>query len=148
MSEGFGATLRVLLNSLAFFLLLILGGYMVKYSPIWGLVIFLSAFDQLEDVYFYVTKSRLIPTWLRPVDIVLEGILAIVGVSMFFFGLIYWYTFDNWFFFVWMVVSALIAWSSIEDIVEGLRIISARLSGEPVVASLANIAKFRFFRRV
>ena len=146
--DGFGATLAVLLNSLAFFLLLILGGYLFTYNPLWGLVIAFSALDQLEDIYFYVAKRRLIPVWFVPVDIVLEGVLALVGVSMLLFGLVYWYTFDSWFFALWTVVSAMIAWSALDDLVDGIRIISDRMRGVPVVSSVEKVEKFRFFGRV
>ncbi|HDH45049.1 MAG TPA: hypothetical protein ENG66_06645 [Thermococcus sp.] len=147
MDDGFGATLRVLLNSLAFFLLLVLGGYMIQYNPLWGAIVFFSALDQLEDVYFYVTKSRLIPSWFRPVDIILEGVLAIVGVSMFVFGLIYWYSFGGWFFLLWLVVSAMIAWSATEDIIEGIYVIRERMRGA-TVASVKPLVNFRFFRKL
>ena len=146
--DGFGTTLRVLLNSLAFFLLLILGGYMFSYNPLWGFVVMFSAFDQLEDVYFYVTKRRLLPTWFTPVDIVLEGLLALIGVSMFLFGMFYWYTFDSWFFALWMAVSAMIAWSSVEDIVDGIRVLSERMKGATVVGTVKDIEKFRFFGKL
>ena len=145
--DGFGATLRVLLNSLAFFLLLILGGYLISYDPIWGFVIIFSAFDQLEDVYFYVTKNRLIPTWFRPIDIILEGVLALVGASMFFFGMVYYYTFDSWFFFLWMAVSGMIAWSAVEDIVEGIHVLSERMKGA-TIASVKDTGSFKFFGRL
>jgi len=145
--DGFGTTLRVLMNSLAFFLLLLLGGYMINYNLIWGVVIFLSAFDQLEDVYFYVTKSRLIPTWFRPIDMVLEGILALVGGSMLLFGLVYWYSFDSWFFLLWTAVSAMIAWSAVEDIIEGIHVLAERARGA-TIASVEDISKFKFFRRI
>jgi len=148
MDDGFGTTLRVLLNSLAFFLLLILGGYMFTYDPIWGFVILFSAFDQLEDVYFYVARRRLIPTWFTPIDIVLEGVLALVGVSVFLFGMIYWYTFDSWFFFLWMAVSAIITWSAIEDLIDGIRVISERMKGATVVGSVKDVGNFRFFGKL
>jgi len=148
MGDDFGATLRVLLNGIAFFLLLILGGYMFSYNPLWGFVVMFSAIDQLEDVYFYVARKRLFPSWFTPVDVVLEGVLALVGVSMFLFGMVYWHTFDSWFFALWMAVSAMIAWSAIEDIVDDIKLISDRMSGVPVVGSTVNVSKFRFFGRV
>lgn len=146
--DGFGTTLRVLLNSLAFFLLLILGGYLFTYNPVWGFVIVFSAFDQLEDVYFYVARRRLIPVWFTPIDIVLEGALALVGVSMFLFGMVYWYTFDSWFFALWVVVSAMMAWSAIEDITDGVRVLSERMKGATVVGTVNDVEKFRFFGKL
>jgi len=146
--DGFGTTLKVLLNSLAFFILLILGGYMFTYEPVWGFVILFSAFDQLEDVYFYVAKRRLIPAWFTPIDIILEGVLALIGVSMFIFGMIYWYTFESWFFALWMAVSAMIAWSAVEDIVDDVRVISERMKGATVVGTVKDIDRFRFFGKI
>ncbi|RLG67233.1 MAG: hypothetical protein DRO11_10375 [Methanobacteriota archaeon] len=145
--DDFGATVRVLLNSLAFFLLLVLGGYVISYNPIWGFIVVFSAFDQLEDVYFYVTKNRLIPAWFRPIDIMLEGVLALVGASMFVFGLVYWYSFDSWFFLLWLIVSAMIAWSAVEDIVEGIYVIKERMKGA-TVASVRSISNYKFFRKL
>lgn len=148
MEDGFGTTVRVLMNSLAFFLLLVLGGYLIKYSPLWGAVIFLSAFDQLEDVYTYVTRSRLLPEWFRPIDIIFEGVLVLVGGSMFLFGLAYWYTFSSWFFFLWTAVSAMITWSAIEDIYEDVYIITEKARGASVVATTKEIEDYKFFRKV
>lgn len=146
-SDGFGTTLRVMLNSIAFFVMIYLAVYLFKYNPLWGIVILISALDQLEDVYFYTTNSRLIPSWFRPVDIVLEGVLALVGVIMALFGLIYWYSFDSLFFFMWMVASAFMALSAIEDIADGFTVISAKMRGESV-ASVNKTREFNFFRRV
>ncbi len=156
MSDDFGTTLRVLMDSIAFLLLLILGGYMFSYNPIFGFLILFSALDQFEDVYFYTAKRRLFPAWFVPVDIVLEGILAVVGVSMFLFGLIYWYSFDSVFFAIWTVVSLMIAITSVEDIVDDVRLISAKLSRAETPASVTTISvattintkKFKFFERL
>jgi len=146
-TDGFGTTLRVLLNSLAFFVLVVLAVYLFKYNPLWGVLILLSAFDQLEDVYFYTTSNRLIPAWFRPIDVVLEGILALVGISMALFGLIYWYAFDSMFFFLWMVASAFMAWSAIEDIVDGFNVVSAKVRGESIATVRAS-SNFAFFRKI
>ncbi len=146
MPDDFGTTLRVLLNSLAFFVLLILATYLFKYNVLWGALILFSAFDQLEDVYFYTTRNRLIPAWFRPVDILLEGVLILVGVAMTVFGLVYWYVFDSWFFFMWMVASAFMAWSALEDIFEGFEVVSQRIRGVSV-ASTVGRKGYRFFRK-
>jgi len=146
-SDGFGTTLRVLFNSVAFFVLLIMAVYLMKYNPIWGALMILSAFDQLEDVYFYVTSNRLLPAWVRPVDIILEGILAIVGISIAVFSLVYWYTFDSMFFQLLLIASAFMAWSAIEDIVDGFNVISAKMRGESI-ASVKGTSNFKFFRRI
>ena len=146
--DGFGTTLRVLLNSLAFFLLIVLGGYVFAYDPVWGFVILFSALDQLEDVYFYVARRRLIPAWFTPVDIILEGVLALVGVSMFLFGMIYWYSFESLFFALWMAVSAMIAWSAVEDIIDDVRVISEKIKGAPVVGTVKDAGEFEFFRKL
>lgn len=145
--DGFGTTLRVLLNSFAFFVLVFMAYYVVKYNPLWGALVILSAFDQLEDVYFYVAGRRLVPSWFRPIDIVLEGVLVLVGLSMFLFGLIYWYSFDSWFFFMWIVTAGFMTWSAIEDIADGFTVIKARARGE-AVATVAPATKFTFFRRL
>jgi len=147
MPDDFGTTLKVLLNSLAFFILIAVGFYLIKYNPFWGALIFLSALDQLEDVYFYVTKNLLIPQWFRPLDIIFEGVLVVVGMSLAIFGLIYWYSFDSWFFLLWMVASAFMTWSAVEDIVDDFNIISAKIRGVPV-ASVKEVRKFSFFQRL
>lgn len=146
-TDGFGTTLRVLLNSLAFFVLVVLALYLFNYNPLWAVLILLSAFDQLEDVYFYTTGNRLIPAWFRPVDIILEGVLVLVGVSMAIFGLIYWFAFDSMFFFLWMVASAFMAWSAIEDVVEGFDVVSAKVRGV-TIATVKAPSNFTFFKKV
>ena len=146
-TDGFGTTLRVLFNSIAFFVLIVLATYIFKYNVIWGTLLLLSAFDQLEDVYFYVTSSRLVPAWFRPIDILLEGILALVGISMFIFGLVYWFTFDSMFFFLWMLASGFMTWSALEDIFEGFTVVKERMSGV-TVTTVTNASRFKFFRRL
>jgi len=60
----------------------------------------------------------------------------------------YWYSFDSWFFALWMAVSAMIAWSSIEDIIDDIKVISERMRGATVVGTVKDVEKFRFFGKI
>jgi len=133
---------RIITNSFAGCLLLLLGGILWSLSPYLSIVLFLVSFDQIEDVYYYVYRKRLIPDWLMPVDLVFEGVCAAVGMAIILFSLWYMPYFQTWFFQALLVLAIPIIWSSVEDIIRW----SAVLRGEEVVAC-AFCEKKKFVKR-
>ena len=68
---------RIIVNSFAGCMMLIMGGIFWSFDPILAVVLFLASIDQFEDVYYFVYGKRLIPDWLMPVDVVFEGVVGI-----------------------------------------------------------------------
>jgi hypothetical protein len=110
--------LRVVINSFAFVILTILGVVTLQFNLPLGALLLLSTIDQLEDVYYYVYGKRLMPKSLMPLDVVLELVLAFVGMVMFITSLIYYQYFPTWFFKALLPLSFLIVYSAVEDVVE------------------------------
>ena len=143
--------LRVIVNSFALVVLTVLGVVTLQFNPLLALIFFLSALDQLEDVYYYVYGKRLMPRHLMPLDIVFESILILVGVGMFALSLMYYYYFSTWFFRAMLPLSLLIVYSAIEDVVEWFK---PGVAGATKVTRSVRIGEevreeeeFRFVRR-
>jgi len=114
--------LRVVINSFAFVLCLLLAITTFEANP-WLALLFLAAsFDQLEDVYYYVYGRRLIPRALMPLDIVFEGVMFMVGLAMLMLSVSYYAYFSTWLFRGLLFLSIMVLWSSVEDVVEWARI--------------------------
>jgi len=109
--------IRVIINSFSFVLLLILAYVVWESNPLLSVLFMLASIDQFEDVYYYVHRKRLFPSWLMPLDIIFEGVLAIVGFIMFFFSVIYYAYFETWFFKAVLFISLSMIYSAVEDIV-------------------------------
>ena len=109
---------RVIINGFAFVMLAILGVVILQFNLPLGLLLLLSTIDQFEDVYYYVYGKRLMPRSLMPLDVVLELILAFVGLGMFIMSLIYSQYFPTWFFKALLPLSLLIVYSAVEDVFE------------------------------
>lgn len=113
--------LRVIVNSVAFVLLLLVAFYSWYISPLYFVLFVLAALDQAEDVYYYVYNKRLVPLWMMPFDLMFEIMLTGVGIAMFVFSVIYYAYFQTWFFRVIMPLSIAIVYSAIEDVVIWMR---------------------------
>ena len=109
--------IRVIINSFSFVLLLILAYVVWEGNPLLSVLFMLASIDQFEDVYYYVHRKRLFPSWFMPLDIIFEGVLAIVGFIMFFFSVIYYAYFETWFFKAVLFISLSMIYSAVEDIV-------------------------------
>jgi len=133
---------RIIVNSFAGCMLLLLSGTLWSYSPYLSIMLFLASFDQFEDVYYYVYRRRLIPGWLMPIDLVFEGICAAVGMGIVLFSLMYMLYFQTWFFQSLLALSVPIIWSSVEDIIQWS---AAIRSGEVVACAFCK--EKRFVRR-
>jgi hypothetical protein len=107
---------RVVLNSIAFFLLIIVGAIFLEKSPILSALLFLSSIDQVEDVYTYISGKRLFPKYLFPLDMLFEGVAVMAGAIMFLFGIMYYPYFHTYFFLTLMFLGAMIISSATEDI--------------------------------
>lgn len=112
---------RIIINSFGAVLMFIMSYVTFWYNFGISFLFLLSAVDQVEDVIFYAWGKRLIPSYLAPIDIILELVLLMFGGSMFAFSLLYFMYFSTWFFQAMMVLSVLIIWSSAEDIDYWLR---------------------------
>lgn len=111
--------LRIVINSTAFVLLLLAALFV--YPLYWpaSILFVLSAFDQLEDVYYAVRKKRLLPRWLKPIDIFFEVVLALFGViiavASFYYAPLFVHSYMLW---GLAVLGAIISISAISDIAE------------------------------
>ncbi len=113
---------RIVINSFALVLLLMLSVVFSQFNLLFAFLLALSAFDQFEDVYYYVYGVRLIPSWFMFFDIVFELVLIFIGVIMFSLSFIYYYYFPTWFFRVLFFISILIVYSAIEDLAYWIRV--------------------------
>jgi len=113
--------LRVVINSFAFVLCLLLAITTFEANP-WLALLFLAAsFDQLEDVYYYVYGRRLMPRALMPLDLIFEGVMFMVGLAMLMLSVSYYAYFSTWLFRGLLFLSIMILWSSVEDVIEWAR---------------------------
>jgi len=123
---------RIIVNSFAMILMILLAFFVWNYSPLYSFIFFLASLDQFEDVYFYVYRKRLVPVWLFPFDVMFEVVLAGIGVAILIFSLIYYSYFQTWFFRVMIPLSIVIIYSAIEDTVVWMR--SARAKTEETLS--------------
>jgi len=148
---SFTDTVRVIFNSLSFFILIAIAYYIFKFNPIIGVVFALASIDQAEDVYRILSGRHPVPVYLIPFDLIFETVIAVTGAFMFLMSLIYWYSFESWFFAILSFVSISIVICAISDISEDIRILSAKLylsSASTSKASIAETNSFKFFRRL
>jgi hypothetical protein len=118
---GLYRVLRVVINSFAFVLCLLLAITTFEANP-WLALLFLAAsFDQLEDVYYYVYGRRLMPRALMPLDLVFEGVMFMVGLAMLMLSVSYYAYFSTWLFRGLLFLSIMVLWSSVEDVIEWAR---------------------------
>ena len=108
---------RIIINSFALVLLIVLAYVMWQTNPSFSFILALAAVDQFEDVYYYVYKRRLFPNWFMPFDIIFEVILFGIGLGMLVFSISYYVYFETWFFRALLPLSIMIMYSSLEDIV-------------------------------
>ena len=108
---------RIIINSFALILLLILAYVMWQSNPSLSFLLVLAAVDQFEDVYYYVYRKRMFPEWFMPFDMFFEVVLFGIGIGMFLFSISYYVYFETWFFKALMPLAILIMYSSLEDIV-------------------------------
>jgi len=113
--------IRIVINSFAGCLLLLLTAALYEYNALLAALLALAAVDQFEDVYFYAFGKRLIPDWLMPVDVLLEGVLIALGVGILLFSLFYYAYFHSWFFRLLMFLSVPIILSGVEDVLYWMR---------------------------
>ena len=116
MEISYSKIFRIVVNSFAFVVLLMLAYMCVRGNPPLALLLLLSAFDQLEDVVYYTYGRRLIPEWAMPIDIVLEGVLVATAVATISLCLFYFTYFKSFFFQALFIVSFIMLYSAIEDI--------------------------------
>jgi hypothetical protein len=149
---GLEDTIRVVINSISFFILLALAYYLFQFNPYIGIIFALASIDQIEDVYRITTGRHPIPAYLAPFDIIFETILAITGLFMLILSVVYWYSFESWFFAILAVLSIAITLCAISDIAEDVKVFSGKLSlsAETSKASVLEkeIENFRFFRKL
>ena len=107
---------RIIINSFAFILLVILAYIMWQSNPTFSILLALAAIDQFEDVYYYVYRKRLFPSWFMPIDVVFEVVLFVVGLGMLLFSITYYIYFETWFFRALLPLSIMVMYSSVEDI--------------------------------
>jgi len=108
--------IRVILNSFGFIAMAVAAYVTWQTAPWMSLLFALAALDQFEDVYYYVYGRRLMPRWMLPFDLVAEGVLFGFGLGMLILSAAYYAYFSTWFFRSMLVLSILIMWSSVEDI--------------------------------
>ncbi|HID40759.1 MAG TPA: hypothetical protein EYP33_01230 [Pyrodictium sp.] len=116
MEIKYSRIFRIVVNSFAFVVLLILAFMCLKGNPPLAVLLFLSAFDQLEDVIYYTYGRRLIPDWAMPIDFVLEGALIATAVATITLCLFYFTYFHSFFFQALFIVSFVMLYSAMEDI--------------------------------
>jgi len=107
---------RIIVNSFAGCLMLLIASVVYIYSPWLAVLVAVASFDQFEDVYFYASGKRLIPAWLAPVDVLFEGVCASLGLAVALFSLVYMAYFNTWFFQMLFALSVPMVWSAVEDI--------------------------------
>jgi len=106
-------------------------------NPTYSVVLALAAIDQFEDVYYYVYRKRLFPSWFMPFDMAFEMTLFGIGLGMFIFSVSYYVYFETWFFQALLPISLLIMYSAIEDILMW-RIPEAATEVKPEVKTLSK----------
>lgn len=109
-------TFRIIINSFAFVLLIVLAYVFWSSNPLLSILFLLSSIDQYEDVYYYTYRRRLFPGWFMPFDLVFETVLMGVGAVMLLFSLVYYSYFQTWFFKSLIPLSVLIMYSAGEDV--------------------------------
>ncbi|MCC6057977.1 MAG: hypothetical protein LM568_03565 [Desulfurococcaceae archaeon] len=109
---------RVIVNSFAFVLTIVMSVVTFQYNPLLSIVFFLASLDQLEDVYYYIYGKRLIPRSLMFIDIVFEGVMFMVGLAMLLLSVSYYAYFSTWFFRALLFLSVMVMWSSVEDVLQ------------------------------
>jgi hypothetical protein len=109
---------RVIVNSFAFVLTIVMGVETLQYNPLLSIVFFLASLDQLEDVYYYVYGKRLIPRSLMFFDIIFEGVMFMIGLAMLMLSVSYYAYFSTWLFRALMFLSIMVMWSSVEDVIQ------------------------------
>lgn len=145
--------LRVVINSFAFVLCLLLAITTFEANPWLALLFLASSFDQLEDVYYYVYGRRLIPRALMPLDLVFEGVMFMVGLAMLMLSVSYYAYFSTWIFRGLLFLSIMILWSSVEDVIEWARTPKVATlpplpsTPSPAVHSALHSEGFAFVRR-
>lgn len=107
---------RVIINSFAFILLVILAYIMWQCNPMLSFLLALAAIDQFEDVYYYTYRKRLFPFWFMPFDMIFETMLFVIGLGMMIFSVAYYVYFETWFFRALLPLSIMIMYSAVEDI--------------------------------
>jgi len=112
--------IRVILNSFGFVAMAVMAYVTWQTAPWMSLLFALAAFDQFEDVYYYVYNKRLLPRWALPFDLVAEGVLFGFGLGMLILSAAYYAYFSTWFFRATLVLSILMMWSSVEDVMQWL----------------------------
>jgi len=147
---GLAETLKVVANSLSFFILLALAYYLYQFNSIVGIIFFIASIDQIEDVYRTVTGIHPIPAYLAPFDIIFETILVLTGIFMLVIAIVYWYSFESWFFAILTVLSLVVIFTALSDIADDIRTLSAKLmlASETAKASAVSMEDFKFFRRL
>jgi hypothetical protein len=108
--------LRVVFNSTAFVILLLIGFGLFNTNPALAFLVALSSLDQFEDVYYLTTGERLIPSWFAPIDVLFEGVAMGLGLGLLLFGLMYYSYFASYFFVALIFVGFMVMMSSIEDV--------------------------------
>jgi len=135
---------RVVVNSFAGCLLLLLAWALWWYNPVISILLALASLDQFEDVYYYVYRRRLIPQWLMPVDVVFEGVAVSIGLGMLLMAILYMSYFQTWFFQALLIASIFVVWSGLEDIIQWSAYVRA---GREVTACALRPPEGRFVRR-
>jgi len=109
---------RVIINSFAFILTIVMSVATFQYNPWLSIVFFLASLDQFEDVYYYVYGKRLIPKSLMFLDIVFEGVMFMIGLAMLMLSVSYYAYFSTWLFRALIFLSIMVMWSSVEDVIQ------------------------------
>jgi hypothetical protein len=137
------SVLRVIGNSLAFLLSIILAIWFFKTNPLISFFFIISAFDNYEDVYEVVTRKRLIPYYLIPIDIIIEVVMLLFGMYVLMLGYMYYVYFETPFAIFLLVSGISIVISSTKDIAKDIM----RLRGVSYGVGIHKIEKFEFLRR-
>ncbi len=141
-----GRVLRVIVNSLAFVVLLMMAVSVWYGNPLLAIVLFLAAIDQFEDVYYYTTGKRMFPDWFRPIDVSLELVLIAVGVGILLFSVVYYLYFETWFFRMLMIMAVLMVYSAAEDIVQWRSGEQMLPTSTPPLSLIASVVGGRYVR--
>jgi len=139
--------LRVIVNSFAFVLALVMSIVTLQYNPLLSILFLLASFDQFEDVYYYVYGKRLIPRSLMFLDIVFEGVMFMVGLAMLLLSVSYYAYFSTWLFRAMLFLSIMIMWSSVEDVLQwAAPTVSAPVGAQPTPTSPMPAKVFAYVR--
>jgi len=138
---------RVIVNSFAFVLTIVMSVVTFQYNPWLSIVFFLASLDQLEDVYYYVYGKRLVPRSLMFIDIVFEGIMFMIGLAVLLLSVSYYAYFSTWFFRALLFLSIMIMWSSVEDVLQwATPTVSAPVGTQPIPTSPMPVKVFVYVR--